>query len=244
MKILYANIFLFTYITAHFSGKLVSRLVVSGLDGLWTMQYISYAIICIWLLATNYGILIKKYWAYRSAVTINAFFSIAPLAIIALALYRTSSGLNIKLISMFYLTHTQVSIIFFIFLIVLIKSKPTKDQYNNYYIKLTENSGPVARSRLGLISLILLVISPFLAYIIGAAVQRHDGSGAAWAPIGMVVTIVLLLLLTFTSLMLGLVSLKKKTRHNRAAAISITLSSTITLSFLIFIIRVLSGDIK
>lgn len=65
-------------------------------------------------------------------------------------------------------------------------------------------------SKFGCSALLLLVVSPFLSFWWGSSFQRSDGSGASWAPVGLIMTILIMGGLSLAGLLICIAGIKAR----------------------------------
>ena len=133
MKIIYANIVFFILVLYGIAGAAVERFVSSfwqDMGAVKTEYDVVWSLFSIWLLVTIIGLVLKKPWAYAHALSANAVLAILPIILLSLASFVFWEGLNVLSLLQEIIFELSVSIISFMFFIILFKSISVKKAYN------------------------------------------------------------------------------------------------------------------
>lgn len=80
---------------------------------------------------------------------------------------------------------------------------------------------------LGVLSVTCALIGPFVAWAIGSSFQRHDGSGASWAPAGLFASLAIYALICIFGTILSIIGLKRAERWPAIAKIGLLLNGAV-----------------
>jgi hypothetical protein len=84
---------------------------------------------------------------------------------------------------------------------------------------------------LGVTSLLCVLLGPFLSIGIGAILQRTDGGGASWAPVGLVVALLVYGAITILGTVLASRSLRQKEKFPTVGYIGLWLNGILAFCF-------------
>jgi len=202
------------------------------------------SLLSIGVMAIVFGLLMRTGWAYYLAILLNALNAAVTLYITLSRVLELPISSEIRFLATLYPFITPTLLISLIFFLTIIFSKQVKNCYYTTRVRESEEASKNQRNiNLSVTSFCLLFAAPVLSVIIGNSASVSDGSGAAWAATGAYLMILSLPFLTLGSVIVGIKSLQKNENHKWMAAISVTLGSAITMSTVLFVVRLLIKSI-
>jgi len=133
MKIIYANILFYALILFGLVGAAVDRATTPFWQDMKNIKFnydVIWALVGVCILVTIFGLLKRKSWAYKFALTINATFALIPLSIIVVTTIMFWQELNVMESIVDYPGHLLIGGVSFVFWWALTKSTKIKNAYN------------------------------------------------------------------------------------------------------------------
>ncbi len=133
MKIVYTNLIYFALLIYGLVGAAIDRLNSSiwhNMPDVKLKYDLIWGVIALWVAVTLVGMILRKKWAYQSAIAVNASFTLLPITIFIASTIMLWQEINLVDSITNYSIHLSIGIISCTFWLSLMLSKRVKNAYN------------------------------------------------------------------------------------------------------------------